>query len=777
VSTRRYKVKRPAGRSARIRLDQETRTPRRLLARINVGHALTWQRAFAALGLVTLAVLPRVWGPSLVPYRLRQELRQPLYARLDFTYTNPDQAEQIQAQVEREFSRFYQEDTDWLDTVFGPMRGLFLRAHALAGSELEVAEAAESLATFAESQDLGIDQGECARIVEELRNKQRPLYLYHDILDPANRILKNRFYGPGVLSNDDFSRERGRRVRVVSPGVVVRSAPVGSPEGAMSLQDARQAVHRYFEETLSRLDPGFRTLYADIVARQLRPTLSFLPDRTKTAKQEAIASRVEEVEHIEESEVLVPAGKPLTQADLERIRAETAAYEQARGYTPRLMRLAGMGALLLMGAIGFLFYLARFEGTVLEHPRQLASVALLAIVILWLLQAGKMTGVRVPLAPIGLAAGVAGLVFGPRAGVGAGSLFAFAAFLVTQAEVGESLALLGSSWIFALGAPMVRRRSGLLRSACFAGGVALVGTICFRLARSGAPAIAGAREDWIDFLGWYGAWDLVAWVLCGALLTVALPLTERLFGAATNVTLLELSDQDHPCLRRLILDAPGTYHHSVVVGNLAEAAAEAVGAHTLLARVASYYHDIGKLAKPEYFSENDTGRSPHDELSPTISTLIIVAHVKDGADLARQFDLPQAIVDIIEQHHGDSVVPFFYHRAQELAEDPDEVPEAAFRYPGPRPRSKEAAIVLLADCVEAASRTLGTPTPAHVRRLVHEVVMSKLTDHQLDDSPLSFRDVATIERSFERTLNAMFHSRVRYPEGAQPQTGPPGGAS
>jgi len=253
------------------------------------------------------------------------------------------------------------------------------------------------------------------------------------------------------------------------------------------------------------------------------------------------------------------------------------------------------------------------------------------------------------------------------------------------------------------------------------------------------------------------------------LLTVLLPMIERAFGAATNVTLLELSDQENACLRRLVLEAPGTYHHSVVVGNLAEAAAERIGANPLLSRVASYYHDIGKIVKPEYFTENDTGRSRHDDLAPTISTLIITAHVKDGVEMGRAYELPRAILDIIEQHHGTGKVGFFRRRALEQADDPDEVPESAFRYPGPRPRTREAAIVLLADSVEAASRSLAEPAPAHIERLVHRIVSEKLMDGQLDDSPLRFRDLRAIEESFARTLNAMYHSRVRYPDGDAPR--------
>jgi hypothetical protein len=309
----------------------------------------------------------------------------------------------------------------------------------------------------------------------------------------------------------------------------------------------------------------------------------------------------------------------------------------------------------------------------------------------------------------------------------------------------------------------VRHRSGLLRAGALAGAVSFLGTSFWRFASGTVFGFLATKGSAWGFAVWMGAYDGLAWIAGAVLLTVALPLVEQAFGAATNITLLELSDQEHPCLRKLVLEAPGSYHHSVIVGNLSESAAEAIGANPLKTRVASYYHDIGKIPKPEYFTENDAGRSRHDDLAPTVSALIIVSHVKDGVEMGRAYNLPQDILDIIEQHHGDSVVTFFYHRAREQAEDPSLVSEGAFRYPGPKPQTAEAALVLLADCVEAASRSLSEPTPHHIGEMVHRVVMGRLTEGQLDESPLTFRDVSAVEKSFVRTLNAMFHARVRYP--------------
>jgi putative nucleotidyltransferase with HDIG domain len=242
------------------------------------------------------------------------------------------------------------------------------------------------------------------------------------------------------------------------------------------------------------------------------------------------------------------------------------------------------------------------------------------------------------------------------------------------------------------------------------------------------------------------------------------PLLEYLFDVTTNMTLIELSDMNHPVLKRLSIEAAGTYNHSVLVGNLAESAAERIGANSLLARVASYYHDIGKIDKSDYFVENAIGseKSRHNKLTPNMSALIILTHVKEGLELARMYRLPQIIQDIIEQHHGTSWVSFFYEKA--LEQDPHkQVQEKDFHYPGPPPQSREAAIIMLADSVEAASRSLGTSSPKLLRELVKKIIRNKFLDGQLDKCNLTLRDLDGIIEGFMPVLQGMFHSRIKYP--------------
>lgn len=243
-----------------------------------------------------------------------------------------------------------------------------------------------------------------------------------------------------------------------------------------------------------------------------------------------------------------------------------------------------------------------------------------------------------------------------------------------------------------------------------------------------------------------------------------LPVFEYLFKTVTNISLLELTDFNHPLLKNMVLQAPGTYHHSLVVGNLSEAACGAIGANALLARVGAYYHDIGKLQKPEYFSENqEANASKHDTLAPTMSKLIIMNHVKEGVELAKKYKLNPRIMDFILQHHGTSLVYYFYRRALENLEEDGQIKEEGFRYPGPKPNSKETAVVLLADSVEAAARSLKEATPAAIDELVHKVINNKFIDGQLDECDLTLKDLEKIAAVFIHILSAIYHSRLTYP--------------
>jgi len=254
--------------------------------------------------------------------------------------------------------------------------------------------------------------------------------------------------------------------------------------------------------------------------------------------------------------------------------------------------------------------------------------------------------------------------------------------------------------------------------------------------------------------------------ICVVFVSGTLKVFEYLFGVLTNYSLLELSDFNQPLLKRMILEAPGTYHHSLVVSNLAEAASDAIGANALLTRVGAYYHDIGKMVKPEYFTENQLlgGGNKHDNIEPTMSRLVILNHVKEGIELAKKNKLNQEIINFIPQHHGTGLIHYFHQKAIEVAEDGEVVDESNFRYPGPKPQIRETAIVLLADSVEGAVRALDDPNPTKIEETVKKIINNKFIDAQLDECNLTLKEIEKISSTFTRILSAMYHGRIKYPE-------------
>ncbi|HDZ76804.1 MAG TPA: HDIG domain-containing protein [Candidatus Omnitrophica bacterium] len=300
----------------------------------------------------------------------------------------------------------------------------------------------------------------------------------------------------------------------------------------------------------------------------------------------------------------------------------------------------------------------------------------------------------------------------------------------------------------------VRRRSQIIKAGIAAG---ILQGMCVVLIQS--PNLDGITKFIIP--------NLLSGLLAGVVITGVLPVFEYLFNVITNITLLELSDFNHPLFRKMVLEAPGTYHHSLIVGNLSETAAESIGANSLLARIGAYYHDIGKIEKAEYFIENqppENATSTHEQLKPSISKMVIMNHVREGVELARKYRLNDSIIDFINQHHGTSLVFYFYLRALENTNTEKEVEEEGFRYSGPRPQTKETAIVLLADSVEGATRALRDRTPKKIDELVRKVINNKFIDGQLDECDLTLFDLEKIASVFIKILSAVYHARITYPE-------------
>lgn len=448
-----------------------------------------------------------------------------------------------------------------------------------------------------------------------------------------------------------------------------------------------------------------------------------------------------------------------------------------------LARDATLRVLVAIAQAGLIVALLHYTG--LMHPGRLSLRAPLAysscevrLTLLALIAVGSLIGVRAA-TPLGqgatLSANFGFLGFAPLIAGGmvlsvlAHPLVATYLFtvLLSGLAIVQQLPVLTASAVGMAGwgaiwaiAPM-RRRTDMF----WAG--ALLSTL---LALAATSVGWGQASAWLDALG-NGLWGIAAGLGATALFWLGLTLVERPFRLATPMILLELASPDQPLLRQLRERAPGTYFHSQQVGQLAEAAALAIGADPLLARVAGYYHDIGKLNKPDFFIENQEGiESIHARINPTLSARIIAAHVREGVELARHHRLPTAVCDIIAQHHGTSLITYFYHQAMDGGHDP--VLEQYFRYDGPKPQTREAAIVMLADTVEAASRVLGEVTPARLANFVHEMIEMRRQDGQLDECDLTFRDLKLIEDAFVRVLVATRHRRIEYLGGAKPEQEP-----
>jgi putative nucleotidyltransferase with HDIG domain len=307
-----------------------------------------------------------------------------------------------------------------------------------------------------------------------------------------------------------------------------------------------------------------------------------------------------------------------------------------------------------------------------------------------------------------------------------------------------------------------RQRSAFLKVGIFLGIVNIAAIFCMNLLTGNLFNDLFSRF----IMGFAGG------IITGILVAGITPIFESAFGFITDIKLLELANLNQPLFQRMIIEAPGTYHHSIIVASLVEAAAETIGANSLLAKVSAYYHDIGKLTKPQYFIENQPNfDNRHDKLSPKMSSLIIISHVKDGCELASQVKLGRQIINIIRQHHGNNIVSYFYDKAKKNKDESiRSLSESDFRYPGPKPQTKEAGLVMIGDVIEASSRTLSHPTPARIRSLVRERIERIYMDGQLDECELTLRNLNTIAETFTKILTGIFHHRVDYPESTSKET-------
>jgi putative nucleotidyltransferase with HDIG domain len=456
---------------------------------------------------------------------------------------------------------------------------------------------------------------------------------------------------------------------------------------------------------------------------------------------------------------LVQGGQPVSDQQMLLLQEEHRAYQRSLSLSEKLRR--GAAEFLVMGLLAGLvvLYVIRFQSALAQSLAKSTAICLLSIVSIAVALLLSQSPWHATLVPLTVTALVLTMAYNPPFAL----LMAMSLSLATTIALGQDLNHLLVQMAGLATAVLilknVRTRTRLIEVGMSAG-------LAYFLMTGATDLLAGQTARYIAL---NSCRHFACGALAGFLVSGSLPLVERGFNIVTDVRLLELADGAHPLVQELLVRAPGTYTHSMTVGTLSEAAAEAIGANPLLARVGSYFHDVGKMLKPQYFIENQTGENRHDELEPALSTLIIIGHVKDGLALAKQYRLPGPILDVIAQHHGTTLVEYFYREAVRQQTENGQEPalsqlEAAFRYPGPKPQNRENAIVMLADAVESSSRALSDPTPGSLRKLVHDLLMKRLLDGQFEESGLTLSELHVIETSLSMGLTALFHGRIKYPE-------------
>ncbi len=515
------------------------------------------------------------------------------------------------------------------------------------------------------------------------------------------------------------------------------------------LDEARENV----ADEIRALDLGAREEEHLIALAEefLRPNLVLNVEETARRREEARASAPPVTRTIRQGEIIIEQGQVITEDDLELL-GEMGLFQ------PELdpLYFLGVGGLLVLIFLGNYRFLLNFHPRILQRENQMVLISFLPVFMVILAQATNYLPVVYPgyLFPLAVGSILLAVLLQARVAIFFTFSLAILCFLVLQGGLPEiTVGLVGGiSGVYSVA--RVTQRRDFVRAGVIVGVFCAIAILTLSLLEN------ITEPHRLLFLGGLG---LANGILAAVLINGLLPLLENYLGMSSAVRLLELSNPNQPLLKKLLMEAPGTYHHSVIVGNLAEAAAERLGADALLARVGAYYHDVGKIKRPYFFSENLLGdENPHDKLNPSLSALIIKSHVKDGVEMGKRHKLPEPIVDIIQQHHGTSLISYFYQESLQRGENDS----TNFSYDGPKPYSREAALILLADVVEAAvrSRAAERENPQALAAMIRELIKEKLEIGQLDDSYLTLRDLEPIQDCFTRILMGIYHKRIEYPD-------------
>lgn len=538
------------------------------------------------------------------------------------------------------------------------------------------------------------------------------------------------------LSLDKINRDIKNSVRrIMEQGVKVDD-----------LENAKKQLIREISEI--SIDHYDALIASEIGTVLIQPSLFLNKEDTEKRRQEAISSVKEIKKTIQKGQIIIRKGEIVTSEDIAILNA-LGLQNPKFNYS----NIIGITLITIICLLLVVLYLSYFH---LDIYEDMSKLILLSIICIFIVLIAKMISqISGYLIPIAAASMLIAISLGPKIAILVTVILSFLISFITGGEINYILVAIIGGIVSIYSIRKTTQRSSLTRAGLMIAGVNIITISALGL---------------INNEGYYlilkdNLWGVLNGFLAVVLTIGILPFLESFFDITTPFKLMELSNPNQPLLKKLIVEAPGTYHHSIVVGNLSETAAEEIGSNGLLARVSSLYHDIGKIKRPYFFTENQEAyKNIHDDLEPSLSALMIASHVKEGVELAKKNKLPKDIIDMITQHHGTGLITYFFHRAlKENGSSVDKVAEENYRYSGPKPQTKEAGIILLADSLEAATRTLTNPTPSRIKSLVKEIIQKNLEKGQLEECDLTLRDLDKIGDSFSRILIGMFHSRVEYP--------------
>ncbi|HZZ42507.1 MAG TPA: HDIG domain-containing protein [Tepidisphaeraceae bacterium] len=711
-----------------------------------------------ALGFFIVTAGLMLLRQEVLPYRPGQHVAQDIVSRVDFTYLDKDQLLRARQDAREMIIRIYKEHPKAWERLQGKL--LELPDRMAARTVDETPESVRSLfrndAINTQSQLTQDALTELAGAREESTRKT-----YEDSVRGYIDSLRGLILIPDQDRKDEIRRQEEvlratPRIDVTGIGSVDVSRTIAAAPTPYLIDKLEPAAKKW-------LPPSLRDAIIAYTANQIEPTID-LDEAATTQRQNEASARIPASAGqiiFKANQVIKHHEKPISEYEWTIMKAEQEAFLDS--LPPETWFRSKLGAMAIVGllTIALAAYVARFQPRIVcRHERALALAGLL---ILGLLAAQWSMLAEWPLylfgtAPTIFVAMLLCIAYDRRFAMAVATLHAMLVTFALDQDVGFFLVLFVGILVLAFLLNEVRTRSTLIEMGLYAG-LAMMATTAAAGFTSLDP-IQPAAYIWRNCL-YVGAGAVaVGFVIQGLLRPM-----EHLFRMTTAMTLLEHADASRTLLRRLAVEAPGTYSHSMHVATLAEAGAEAISADALLCRVGAYYHDIGKVNKPEYFVENQLdGVNRHVKLSPSISLLVIIGHVKDGVALGKEGRLPPTLMSFIQQHHGTTLVEYFYHQARQRS-DPSSpgVSEMQYRYPGPKPRSKEVAIVMLADAVESATRAMKEWTAHRIETLVHDLALKRLLDGQFDECELTMRDLEQIERAMVKTLLGIYHGRIAYP--------------